>query len=66
MLIQRGLRSDVQVAKTVEMLKDGTFDKILPRSADGTLEVMSGSPKVSEQSRATTSTAKPAQTTKGI
>jgi len=66
MLIQRGLRSDVQVAKTVEMLKDGTFDKILPRTADGTLEVMSGSPKASERSRATTSTVKPALTTKGI
>merc|ERR1712194_554680 len=45
MLIKRGLRSDDQVAKTAEMLKDGTFDKILPRNADGSLEDMRGSLK---------------------
>jgi len=38
MLLERGLRSDVQVTKTVEMLKDGTFDKILPRNVDGSLK----------------------------
>ena len=33
MLIERGLRSDVQVSETAKMLKDGReFDKLLARS----------------------------------
>ena len=37
MLIERGLRSDVQVAETAKMLKDGReFDKALAR--DNSLE----------------------------
>lgn len=38
MLIERGLRSDVQVKKTAAMLKDGReFAKLLPRDANGLL-----------------------------
>ncbi len=33
MLIERGLRSDIQVSETAKMLKDGKeFDKILARN----------------------------------
>ena len=53
MLIERGLRSDVQVAETAKMLKDGReFDKALAR--DNSLETT----KVS-QSYETSSTKKP-------
>lgn len=54
MLIERGLRSDVQVAETAKMLKDGReFDKALAR--DNSLETT----KVSGQSYETSSTKKP-------
>jgi hypothetical protein len=54
MVIERGLKSDVQVAETAKMLKDGReFDKVLAR--DNSLEenIVSG------QSYATSSTMKP-------
>jgi len=53
MVIERGLKSDVQVAETAKMLKDGReFDKVLAR--DNSLEenIVSG------QSYATSSTMK--------
>lgn len=63
MLIKRGLRSDVQVAKTVKMLKDGTFDKILPRNADGSLQDARGALKTEGQNHDTTSAANQVLTT---
>mmetsp|Transcript_17153 Transcript_17153/g.37234 ORF Transcript_17153/g.37234 Transcript_17153/m.37234 type:complete len:629 (+) Transcript_17153:348-2234(+) len=53
MLIERGLRSDVQVTETAKMLKDGReFDKILPR--EGFLEENNGALKNAGQSYETT------------
>ena len=57
MLIERGLRSDVQVAETAKMLKDGReFDKALAR--DNSL-VSNGDKLDSGQSYETSSTKKP-------
>lgn len=62
MLIQKGLKSDVQVKKTAQMLKDGKeFDKILAR--DGSLEEKRADAlKKAGQSYETTSTVKPVPT----
>jgi len=61
MLIERGLKSDVQVAETAKMLKDGReFDKILPR--DGLLKEKSDALKNAGQSYETASTLKPVPT----
>lgn len=58
MLIERGLKKDIQVAETAKMLKDGKeYDRILAR--DGA-EVKTGISKTEGQSYETTSTAKPA------
>ncbi|KAL7544076.1 hypothetical protein ACHAXR_013507 [Thalassiosira sp. AJA248-18] len=62
MLIERGLRSDLQVAETAKMLKDGReFDKLLSRD-DRSLKEKGGALKNEGQSYETTSTTKPVPT----
>ena len=57
MLIERGLKNDVQVAETAKMLKDGReFDKILARDKDSLKEKGSVLTNAGSQSYQSTST----------
>merc|ERR1719491_1035942 len=60
MLIERGLKSDVQATETARFLKDGKeFDKILPRSFQEKSGALSGEFKNAGKNYETTSILKP-------
>lgn len=62
MLIERGLKKDVQVSETAKMLKEGKeFDKILARDGTAVENKMTAS-QIAGPGYTTTSTVKPAPT----